>query len=151
VKPLLTVQSQILGTLHVAEEQIFNFPAGIFGFPDARSFAFLPAEREGFYWLQCVQDPPLAFILVDPFVFFDGYAVDVGAADLADLQVAGASEVAIFAIVTLPASPGGSPTANLQGPVALNLPSRRGKQLALQDGKFGVRCRFDPARPPLEE
>ncbi len=38
----------------------------------------------------------------------------------------------------------GRPTANLQGPIAVNFTSSMGRQLALSEGSWGVRCSFTP-------
>lgn len=135
------VHSDLLGDLEVSEDQILEFPAGILGFPECRSFVLLPAQREGFYWLQSLDHSTLAFVLVDPFVYFPGYGVELSELDGKELRAEEDTDVAILAIVTLPASRDQPPTANLQGPLALNLRARRGKQLALDDSdQFGLRC-----------
>jgi flagellar assembly factor FliW len=145
VTPLVIVESKLFGNLTVAPEEAFFFPLGLFGFPECRSFVMLSAGREGFYWLQSVEHSALAFMLVDPFLHFDGYAVDLGATDRADLDVVDAADAAIFGIVTLPRSADEPPTVNLQGPLALNFRARRGKQLAVQDTEYGVRCPLELA------
>lgn len=143
----MIVDSALLGPLTVAEDEVLRFRKGLFGLPDCRSFVLLPADREGLYWLQSVDHAELAFLLADPFEFFDGYSAEVTPADLQELGAGDASEVAVLAIVTLPESRDGKPTANLQGPLAMNLGGRSGKQLALQDERFGTRCAFDLLRP----
>lgn len=141
--PTMIVHSDLLGPLSVASDEVLEFPDGLFGFPECRSFVLVPAEREGLYWLQSSAHSTLAFLLVDPFLFFEDFAVDVSRADLADLAAEDATEIAILAIVTLPGSRQDSPTANLQGPLALNLRGRRAKQLAVSESDFGVRCPID--------
>ena len=47
-------------------------------------------------------------------------------------------ELAVLAIVTLPASRTGTPTANLHAPLVLNLASRLGRQLVLQTDRWGM-------------
>ena len=141
---LVTVASEVLGPVTVAADAVLTFPTGLFGFPECRRFALLPAGRDGLYWLQSLEHSALAFLLADPFRFFAGYAVELGANDRAELSAASAGDVAVFAIVTLPHARGEQPTANLQGPVALNLRAGLGRQLALADGAWGVRCPFVP-------
>ncbi len=136
----MIVQSDLLGTLEVTEEEIIDFPAGLFGFPECRSFILLPAARDGVYWLQSVEHGALAFLLADPFQYFEGYSVDLPPADRKDLRVASQSDLVVLAIVTLPRSREEMPTANLQGPLAINLISRRGKQLAIGESEHGIRC-----------
>jgi flagellar assembly factor FliW len=134
------VDTKLFGPLTVSESEIYFFPSGLFGLPECRSFIMLPAERDGFYWLQSVEHSALAFMLVDPFLFFEGYSVDLDFSERADLVVEDESDAAILAIVTLPRSSEEPLTANLQGPLAINLRAKRGRQIALQDNEYGVRC-----------
>lgn len=139
----MIVESELLGTLTVPDEEVIRFPTGLFGFPDHQDFLLLPAEQEGLYWLQSTESEALAFLLADPFVFFDGFSVELSPGDRHDLRANEASEIAVLAIVTLPRSPREQPTANLQGPLALNLKAQRAKQLAIPDSDFGLRAPLD--------
>lgn len=147
-EPTMVVESDLLGPLSVTPEELIDFPTGLFGFPECQRFVLVPAPREGMFWLQSADHSPLVFLLVDPFQFFDGYSVELGAAELADLRATEPADVVILAIVTLPRSRSETPTANLQGPLALNLGERRARQLAISDSKFGVRCPVDLNRAP---
>lgn len=142
------VGSSVLGTLTVARTQLFDFENGLLGFPEARSFALVPARQEGMFWLQSLDFEALTFLMVDPFRYIDGYAVDLSASELGDLTSDRAADILVFAILTLPRRPGDAATANLQGPVALNLPLRRGRQIVLQDSPYGVR---HPVAFPVQE
>lgn len=133
------VPSQLLGDLIVAEDSILEFPDGLFGFASCREWVLVGAGRPGWCWLHAVDHPALAFLLVDPFECFPDFSVELSAQDLAVLGASRATEVGVFAIVTLPLVAGEPMTANLQGPVAIALPTRRGRQLALGDARFGAR------------
>lgn len=136
----IDVDSHVLGPLRIAPADVRSFPHGLLGFPECRRFALLAvAERPGLYWLQSVEHGGLVFLLVDPFVVVDGYLVDLSDIDRHDLAAAGPSDVMVLAIVTLPRAGGESCTANLQGPVAINLRAGIGKQLVLPESRFGVR------------
>lgn len=141
----MIVASDVLGPVTVPDEEILRFPAGLLGLPDCRTFALLPAGRDGLYWMQSVERSELAFVLVDPFLHFEGYAVDLSPADLAELRAEGDGEVAVLTIVTLPGARDRQPTTNLQGPLALNLRAGIGKQLVIQDPELGVRVPVDLA------
>ena len=136
------VHSELLGTLELTEEQVLEFPHGLLGFPECRRFTLVPAAREGTWWLQSLEHGTLAFLLVDPFVAFDGYTVDLGVTERFALQVQEASEVMVLAIVTLPSGEGGTPTANLQAPLVFNVKRRRAQQTVLE-GRYGMREAFD--------
>jgi len=142
----MLVHSDLLGDLQVAAEEVIDFPNGLFGFPECRRFVLLPADREGVYWLQSLEHGTLAFLLVDPFLYFEAFSVELGAAERQELDVADPSDAAILAIATLPRSREEQPTANLQGPLALNLRTGLGRQLALENPAYGVRCPFDLLR-----
>lgn len=141
----MQLASDLLGSLDVSDRELIRFPNGLFGFPECREFALVPAAREGLYWLQSSDYSALTFLLVDPFLAFRGYSVDLPPNDLTELGAGEASDVAILAIVTLPAARTEQPTANLQGPLAINLTARQAKQMAIGESEWGVRCAFDIA------
>ena len=135
----MIVESELLGEVAVDADELITFPGGILGFPACRTFALIPSEREGMYWLQSSEHAPLAFLLVDPFLAVPGFSVDVAPQDLAELEVTGQSDLAVLAIVTLAAAEKGGCTVNLQGPLAFNLRTRRAKQIAVPNSEYGVR------------
>lgn len=136
---MITIASDILGTLSVDPTAVLTFPRGLLGFPECRSFVLLPSERANVYWLQSVDYSSLAFLLVDPFIFFEGYTLDLAATDL---HAVSPNEVSVLAIVTLPSEPGEPPTANLQGPVVIRTPHAEGAQVVLAESSYGIRESF---------
>ena len=81
----LPLASDLLGTLTVKTQDLVRFPDGLYGFPQCRDFALLPAPRAGLYWLQSAEYSALAFVLVDPFEFFPGFRIELSSADLSRL------------------------------------------------------------------
>ena len=137
-----TVASDLLGTLSVESSTVLTFPKGLLGFPECRDFVLLPSEREHVYWLQSVQYSSLAFLLIDPFVFFEGYTVDLATTELMR-RPDGPDEITLLAIVTLPHTREERPTANLQGPVVIDVRLGQGQQLVIADSSYGIREAFD--------
>lgn len=134
----LRVASRLFGPIDVPAEACLTFPNGLLGFAGERRFVLLPAAAEGIYWLQCVEDGGLTFLLVDPFPIFPGYAVDVPDHWTDRRPV----PPLVLAIVTL--ARGDEPcTANLQAPLVLDLATRTGRQLILGDERYSVREPFD--------
>jgi flagellar assembly factor FliW len=115
------------------------FDRGLYGFPGAGSFLLVPASREGLYWLQSTENEALCFVLADPFVFFQGYAVDLPDIDVAHLRASSPADIAVFVTVTLAETAGRASTANLQGPICINLNQRLGRQVILNVPGYGVR------------
>jgi flagellar assembly factor FliW len=140
---ILHVDSDILGTISVPADRLARFPEGLLGFPDARDFVLVAAARDGAFWLQSTEHSSLVFLVVDPFLHFPDYAVDLSATDTALLDVGGHEDVAILVVVTLGDEEGSPCTANLQGPLALNLRRGLGRQVVLRNLDAGVRRELD--------
>jgi flagellar assembly factor FliW len=138
----LVVASDVLGPLTVARAELLQFPHGVYGFADCRNWVLVPTRRDGLFWLQSADHAPLAFLLVDPFTHFLGYAVDLSPADLARVGTTEPSEIVVLAVVTVGSRDGAPPTANLQGPVILNMRARQGHQIVLSVEGWGVREPF---------
>ena len=139
----INVSSSLFGDIRVRPQDVIEFPAGLLGFPECRHFALIGGQASGTFWLQSIEHPVLVFLLVDPFLAYGGYTVDIAPQDLAGLEIAQPSDVAILSIVTLSRSPNEPATANLQGPLAINLRTRIGKQIAIDVPGFGVRVPLD--------
>ncbi len=136
----ISVCSDPLGTFAIAAEDAIEFTHGILGFPGCQRFALVRAGTDSLYWLQSLDYGALLFLLTDPFVHFPGYAVDITPIDHASLGIVDPADLAVLAIVTLPAPGSGAfLTANLQGPIAINLRARTGKQLVCANAEHGVR------------
>jgi flagellar assembly factor FliW len=127
------------------DETIF-FPDGLFGFPECRSYALFRTPHPGLFWLQSTEHEALTLLLADPFVFVDGYTVELAEADAKRLNAVAASDVAILVTVTIAEAREHPSTANLQGPIALNMKSGRARQVIVNDANFGVRHPIDLAR-----
>lgn len=138
----LVVASDVLGPLTVGRAELLQFPQGLYGFPECHGWVLVPTKRDGLFWLQSTQHAPLAFLLVDPFTHFPGYAVDLSAADLARVGTSEPSEIVVLAVVTVGSRDGAPPTANLQGPVVLNMHGRQGFQIVLSVEGYGTREPF---------
>lgn len=143
----LTVHSDVLGTVTVPETRLLTFPDGLLGFPDTREYVLVPAAPHGSYWLQSAEHSSLIFFLVDPFVHYEEYEVELSGAQVESIGARSQSDVAVLTIVTLPVSEDAPATANLQGPLALNLSDGIGRQVILRDRNLGVRrpLRLDDA------
>ena len=112
-----------------------DFPNGLFGFESFTKFSLIEAEYKPFYWLQSEQDKTLSFLVVDPFIFFDDYELDIDDNSLKSIEVKTPADVVVLTIITIPAS--GSPvTANLQGPLIINKEQGIAKQVVLGDNRW---------------
>jgi flagellar assembly factor FliW len=137
------LHSHLLGDVMVSDASVLEFPDGLFGFSTCTTWVLVDAGRPGWMWLHALDHPALAFLLADPFDSFPGFSVELSAQDLAALDAQSATEVAVFAIATLPMTASDSITLNLQGPVAIALPARRGRQLVVSDARLGAKVAIE--------
>lgn len=137
---LVIIETTRFGALEVLEDEILEFPSGILGFEEYKGYVILEIRKDGlFRCLQSTDDPDVAFIVIEPAVFWPDYQVQVEAEALAELgPIDNPRDVAVYAIVTVPRDVT-KMTANLQAPLMINGKTRRGKQVVLTDGKYSIR------------
>jgi flagellar assembly factor FliW len=121
-RPARTVTTRLFGELCIDADQVMDFDAGLPGFPDMRQFMVLPTQAPGFAWLQCLDDPALALLMVD-YDSATGGALDAGRNS--------------WAIVTLPRR-GQTATANLRAPVLVDYDTQSGRQVILADSALST-------------
>lgn len=135
----ITVRTVNFGEIEVPEEKILRFDEGIPGFPHIRQFAMLELENlKPFSYLQSVEDPPIALLVVSPFLFQPSYQFELGETDAGSLQAKKMEDVSVFVVVTIPENPAEA-TMNLMAPVLINEKNRRGRQVILLDSHYSVR------------
>ena len=136
----MELETKPFGKMDINEHQMINFPKGILGFEHITEYALLNANQWPFYWLQAVEVPDLAFILVDPRTFRFDYTVDINENDYSEigLKPEDKDNILIFAIVTIPEDQK-KMSANLQGPIIINREKRVGRQFISLNPKWKTR------------
>lgn len=144
--PSIKVESERFGTFDVPADRVFRFAAGLIGFPRAQRFVLLD-HRPGspFKWMLCLEDPELAFAVANPSDLVGSYEPPMEKA--AKQLGADAADVAIFALVTIPADPT-QMTINLMAPVAVDLKTMTAEQLILDRPELSPAHRLVPAATP---
>jgi flagellar assembly factor FliW len=119
-----------LEPLPVQSENVIQFPLGILGFEKIKRFALLESPQElPFRWLQVIDQPNLAFLVLPATQFLPSYQPDVPADDVKFLGISQPEDALLFNIVTLRS--GGVSTVNLKGPVVINRFTLKAKQVVL--------------------
>ncbi len=132
----MKIQTTRFGEVDVEDDQIVNMPEGIMGFEECKRYSLLDHSPESpFKWFQSVEDPGLAFVIVDPLLFVSDYQVDIPKVDLELLDIQNLSSVLLLAFVAIKRETS-SVTANLQAPIAINLENLQGKQLVIPDSIY---------------
>ncbi len=134
----MRVKTKAYGEIDTDERQHVLFPGGLLGFEKFKDYVLLDAPQKPFFYLQSVDVPDLAFILIDPFLFRPDYSLDVNDESLGEIGVSRPEDALVFAIVTVPGE-GGNATANLMGPLIVNKANRLGMQAVLADPRWRVK------------
>jgi flagellar assembly factor FliW len=130
---VIKLATQRFGEMEFAEDSVITVLGGVIGFPSLLRYVLIQRPSDApFYWLQSVDDPAMALVLVDPVLFKADYAPELPPSLHEELG-AGPGQVALFAIVTIPQGRPQDMTANLLGPLAVNPASRLARQLVLDD------------------
>ena len=134
-----SVVTNLFGKIDVDESDVLDFREGLLGFSLCRRWLLIAGKKPGTAWLQSVDHGSLAFMLIDPFTTFEGYTAHLGPAEIAQLDARDPAQIAVFAIVTLPSTDAPETTANLRGPVVINVKARLGAQVLAGEGTWSVR------------
>lgn len=122
------------GTFDIAEDAVLSFPSGLLGFPEERRYVMLDHDTEvPFKWLQSLDNPELAFVVIDPLLFHADYRVELPAEAVAEVEGGESDDLTLTVILTIPSSDPLRITANLRGPLLMNPRTKLCKQLVLSD------------------
>lgn len=124
------------GTIDVKEQSIIRMEEGMLGFEQCKSFVLLEEVQDAaFKWLQCLDDPSVAFVVINPIEFFPSYEIDLPDEQALSLGINDASEAAILTTVNI-RSDLGKVTTNLVGPIVMNTRTLMARQVVLSDDRY---------------
>jgi flagellar assembly factor FliW len=135
----MLIETSRFGRIDVGKESIITMADGMLGFSEIKDYV-LVQHRDGspFLWYQSIAERNLAFLVMDPFIFFPDYEVMLGQEDLNALSVAEARDLAVFVVVVVPDNPENM-TANLRGPIVVNAQKKTARQVVLADDRYSPR------------
>lgn len=133
----MEVRTTRFGTLQIAEDRIIHIPKGLLGFNQYTRYCLLePGDDACFFWLQCVDEPSLAFVITDPSLFVPDYSVPIRAEQMNELGLGKLEDAQVFVIVNKVEQ---TLTGNLQGPVVINTLNKVGEQMVLAEKRWTTR------------
>jgi flagellar assembly factor FliW len=133
----MEVKTSRFGVVEIAEDRIIEFPKGLLGFSQYRKYCLLePGADSCFFWLQCVEEPTLAFVVTDPMLFVPEFVVPIRDEQKEDLHLDRLEDAQVFVIVNKVEQ---NLTGNLQGPLVINTINRVGEQMVLAEKKWTTR------------
>jgi flagellar assembly factor FliW len=144
---LVAIATRDLGRKEVREDRIITFPWGLPGFADLRRYTLLEHPQVlPFLCLQCVEQPELAFAVIDPVKLVPAYRVGpIDHGILKDLAAEDSKELQVLVILTIPPGRPEEMTVNLMAPILINTRQNLGKQVVLEANQYSQRHRVFPA------
>jgi len=127
------------GTLDISEDRIIAMPKGFVGFPKKTRFCMIHhKENSPFFWFQSVDDPALAFVITNPWLFKPDYKVDLKVANqIMEWDRQGETvPLECYVVVTIPKGSPEKMTANLIAPVVINTDTCEAVQIVLPDASY---------------
>jgi flagellar assembly factor FliW len=142
-----TIATKHFGNIVVREDQIITFSPGLLGFTEFHRYILIEHGQDSpFLWLQCVEKADLAFVVIDPLFVLPDYQIGPVNGVQKELEVKNLQDLKVLVILTIPPGRPQDMTANLMGPLLINLANRRGKQLVLESSPYSHKHPVLPAK-----
>ncbi len=130
----MKIQTSRFGMLDVSDDTLLTFPSGLVGFPAFRRYLVLdPPEDADYQWFQSVDEPSLAFVIMDVDLLQPDFRTNLSGEGLAELDMTPTDSISIMAVITIPSDHPDQATANLRAPLVVNGRTKQGKQLILHE------------------
>lgn len=138
---MMIIKTKPFGEVEVDENSIIHMDEGLIGFEKIKRYVLLDTKDKDtpFKWLQAVDDPNLAFVVIPPNYFRADYKLEVEDEDLASIGLEDADNAISLAIVVIPEGRPEEMTANLLSTIVVNPENKRGKQMISKNPKYTVR------------
>ena len=115
------------------------FEDGLIGCPTWRRFLLEPdAAGPAIQLMRCLDVDGVALYVTDPFTIVPDYEFEIADADAEALGLSDPKDALVLVVLTVRSQPAGV-TANLLGPLVVNVGTGRGRQLVLASSEYSVR------------
>ncbi len=146
----MKVKTTRFGKIDVKEEQVITLAEGMLGFSECSRYTLMDDEiGEPFMWMQSLDIPSLAFVVIDPAIILPSYHFSVKKDQIKNLDTDNVDDLQVYVIVTMAANIL-DVTVNLQGPLVVNKNKRVGLQVVLNDPNFSTRHPLFTDQPETE-
>lgn len=128
--------TRLFGEIEIDESKIITFEDGIIGFPDIKKFTLIfDEEKEGrpsISWLQSMDEPEIAFPVMDPLFVCETYNPSVEEELLKNLGTIKEDNLYVLVTVTVPQNIK-ELAVNLKAPIVINTDTRKASQIIVED------------------
>ena len=132
----MRVTTRLFGEIDIAEEKIIYFEHGMVGFPDMKRFTLIyDSEKQGvptISWLQSMDEPDVAFPVMDPLLVCAEYNPSVDDELLKPLGEVTEDNLYVLVTVTVPKDIANM-AINLKAPIVVNTDTLKASQIIVDD------------------
>ncbi len=133
----IKVATSRFGDVEVDRQCVITMINPFLGFPESRRFYLQKhGDNSPFMWLQSLDNPDLAFVVIQPAIINPQYKPDITPHVRTELGITTERELDIMLILTIPQKDPQAMTANLLGPLVINVEKRLGRQVLLDPVKY---------------
>lgn len=133
----MIIETSRFGRVNYKKTEIVWMIRGLLGFESHKRFLIVTIDgQEPFKWLQSLDDPAVAFMIIDPLHFKNDYVFDINPREITLLGGRGGGDFIVYVIVTIPKGRTDRMSANLQGPLIINKHNMRAAQLVLGESSY---------------
>lgn len=134
----MEIHTTRFGKIRIKESELIGMRGSILGFEQHKRFVLLTVEdNTPLCWMQSVDDPATAFVVINPRIIRPDYAPAISEGELELLDIQRTEEIALLSIVTVRSDPFRA-TANLRAPILINAAKRLAKQVILDDHDYRI-------------
>jgi len=135
--------TKYFSTMQYTEDEVIYFKDGIFGFQDFKKYVLIRFENknDSLICLQSIDEPNIAFVMINPYKFLEDYNVSLYDEDYKELEISDSDSILVYNICVVNDSVLES-TANLKCPIVVNSQKRLAKQVILEDSSYPFKYPF---------
>ncbi len=137
----MKIKTKNFGELEFPEEAIIKFEEGIIGFYDLKRWVIIEnPDMQPFKWLQSVDNPKIALMVIDPHLIRSNYKMVIPAEEhwKIGLENLEKREQWLTLCVIVADKEIENSIVNLKAPILINLEERRGRQIILLNDDYDV-------------
>lgn len=136
----LTLNTPRFGVIEFTEDDVITMQSGMIGFDTTQRFLIINHKPGShFRWYQNIDEPELAFLIVEAHNYVPDYAPTVAASQLQQLKINEGTPRLVYTVVTIPRGRPEEMTINLAGPIVINAETRQAKQIVVEDSRYGLK------------
>ena len=132
----MRVTTRLFGEIDIEDSRILHMEHGMIGFPELQKFSLLyDSEREdaaNISWLQSMDEPEIAFPMIDPLLICPDYDPTIQDELLEPLGELTETNLYVLVTVTVPKNIE-EMAINLRAPIVINTDTMKGCQLIVED------------------